>query len=53
MSQTTVSKLMSYGLDFLSAQPVAGFIDSYTEACRAEAFDRYMASVERWDDINY
>lgn len=51
MSQI-LNQLMSYGLDILSAQPMAEELGRYEESKRAQAFDEYMASVERWDNLN-
>lgn len=51
MSQMLLN-LMSYGLDILSAQPIADELNRYQEAQRAQAFDQYMASIERWDNFN-
>ena len=45
-----VTKLVSYGLDFLSAQYAAEGIARQEN--QARAFDDYISSIERWDNIN-
>ena len=49
MSQI-VTNLVSYGLDFLSAQYAAEGIRKQEN--QAKAFDDYISLIERWDNTN-